>query len=95
MMQGVAARYHHKGKRREHLKATHQLKELQDNQGRNKHHLLHNQGKTTNNISKAKKRTNHHQASSQSTQGPQPSHQPAQPSQASRFEEASQFEQAS
>ncbi|KAI5312305.1 hypothetical protein L3X38_041478 [Prunus dulcis] len=36
-------------------------------------------------ISKAKKRTKHHQASSQSNQGPQPS-------QASRFEEASQFE---
>ncbi|CAL8167929.1 unnamed protein product [Prunus armeniaca] len=34
-------------------------------------------------ISKAKKRSNHHQASSQSGQAPQPSHQAAQPSQPS------------
>ncbi|CAL2276372.1 unnamed protein product [Prunus armeniaca] len=40
-------------------------------------------------ISKAKKRTNHHHASSQSNQAPQPSHQAAQqsqPSQASQFD---------
>ncbi|KAI5339772.1 hypothetical protein L3X38_019044 [Prunus dulcis] len=35
MKQGVAARYHHKGKRRQHMKPTHPLRELQDNQGKN------------------------------------------------------------
>ncbi|KAI5351253.1 hypothetical protein L3X38_004144 [Prunus dulcis] len=28
-------RYHHRGKRRQHIKPTHQLRELQDNQGKN------------------------------------------------------------
>ncbi|XP_008235222.1 PREDICTED: uncharacterized protein LOC103334074 [Prunus mume] len=56
-------------------------------------------------VGQAKKRSNHHQASSQSGQAPQPSHQATQPSQpfhqpatASQFEQSSeafQFEQAS
>ncbi|PQQ12890.1 uncharacterized protein Pyn_37616 [Prunus yedoensis var. nudiflora] len=83
-------RYHHKGKRRQHIMATHQLGELQDNQGRNKHHLLHNQGKNNQSYQRVKKGTNHHQASSQSNQAPQPSHQQTQASQASQSNQAAQ-----
>ncbi|PQP96575.1 uncharacterized protein Pyn_37218 [Prunus yedoensis var. nudiflora] len=49
----------------------------------------------TTNQSKAKKRTNHHQSSSQSNQAAQPSQQPAQPSQASLSNQAAQPSQAS